>query len=89
MIVAYVDARYCEGCDGFDVVPCEGSIASVASGSVVIGSGSGLNDKRTAFAFNPSCLIALRGCASIAELAPALWHGTAAGTVECTTANQQ
>jgi hypothetical protein len=56
MIVAYVDAKYCEECKEFDVVPCEGSVASLASGSVMIGFGSGPKEKRTAFGFNPSCL---------------------------------
>lgn len=32
VIVAYVDAKYCEGCKGFEVVPCEGFVASLASG---------------------------------------------------------
>jgi hypothetical protein len=89
MIVAYVDAKYCKGRDGFDVIPCEGSIASLASGSVSIGSGSGLEEKRAAFAFNPSCLTTFRGCTTIADLAPALWHGSASGTVQCATAGRQ
>jgi len=82
-IVAYVDAKYCEGCKGFDVVPCEGLVASLASGSVMIGSGSAPKEKRTAFGFDSSCLTSFRGCASIPDLAPTLWRGTASGAVQC------
>lgn len=89
MIGAYVDAKYCKGCDDFDVGPCMGSMASVASGSVRIGSGSRLIDKRAAFAFDTGCLSSLRGCASIAELLPTIWQRTAAGTVQCTTTGQR
>jgi hypothetical protein len=89
MIVAYADAKYCEGCGGFDVVPCDGTIASVASGSVMVGSGSATEHKRSAFAFNPACLTAIRGCNTIADLAPALWQGTPAGTLQCTGTEQQ
>ena len=89
MIVAYVDAKYCEGCKGFDVVPCEGFVASLASGSVMIGSGSEPEEKRTAFGFDPRCLTSFQGCASIPDLAPALWRGTASGAVQCTMAEQQ
>ncbi len=89
MIVAYVDAKYCEGCKGFDVVPCEGFVASLASGSVMIGFGSEPKEKRNAFGFDPSCLTSFQGCASIPDLAPALWRGTASGALQCTTAEQQ
>ena len=88
-IVAYVDAKYCKRCENFDINPCMGSMASVASGSVQIGSGSRLTDKRTAFAFNTGCLSSLRGCASIAELLPTIWQRTAAGTVQCATTEQR
>lgn len=89
MIVAYVDAKYCKGCKDFDVTPCLGPMASVASGSVRVGSDSELTDKRTAFAFNTGCLSSLRGCASIAELLPTIWQRTAAGTVQCATTEER
>jgi hypothetical protein len=82
-IVAYVDTKYCEGCKGFVVTPCEGSMASMASASVRIGSGSGLNERRTAFGFNTECLSSLRACASIAELLPSVWQSSPTGTVQC------
>ena len=89
VIGAYVDAKYCKECDSFDVDPCEGPIASFANGSVRIGSGSGLEAKRAAFAFNPSCLTSFYGCASIADLSPALWRGSSSGVVQCTSAEQR
>lgn len=89
MILTYVTAKYCKSCDGFDVVPCEGDLASVASASVRIGSGSRLEQKRAAFAFNPSCLTSLQGCASVADLAPALWRGTATGALQCRAAQKE
>jgi hypothetical protein len=89
MMVAYADARYCDGCKGFDVVPCEGFVATLASGSVMIGFGSGRKEKRAAFGFDPSCLTSFRGCGSVPDLAPTLWRVTASGAVQCTTAEQQ
>jgi len=89
MIGAYVDAKYCKECSGFDVDPCDGPIASFASGSVRIGSASRIEEKRAAFALNPSCLTSFRGCASIADLGPALWRGSASGAVQCTAAEQR
>jgi hypothetical protein len=83
MVLAYVDAKYCDGCDDFDVSPCTGTTASVASGSVRIGSGSALLNKRTAFAVNAECFDSFRGCASIAELLPTIWHATSTGTLQC------
>lgn len=82
--VAYVDAKYCNECGGFHVGPYEGLIASFASGSAMVGSRSTLKEKRAAFAFNASCLTAFRGCTTIAELAPQLWHVSASGATECT-----
>jgi hypothetical protein len=87
--VAYVDAKYCNECDGFDVSPCEGPIASFGSGSARIGSRSTRKEKRAAFAFNSSCLTAFRGCTTIAELAPQLWHGSVSGATQCTDADRQ
>jgi hypothetical protein len=87
-IVAYVDAKYCDGCDEFFVTPCTGTAASVASGAVSIGSRSALLNKRTAFGFNSECFNSLRGCASIAELLPTVWHATSAGTFQCATFDQ-
>jgi hypothetical protein len=88
MVLAYVDAKYCDGCDDFDVSPCTGTTASVASGSVRIGSRSALLNKRTAFAVNAECFNSLRGCTSIAELLPTVWHATSAGTLQCATFDQ-
>ncbi len=87
--VAYVDAKYCNECDGFDVVPCEAPTASFGSGSVMVGSRSTLKEKRAAFTFNPSCLTSFRGCANIAEFAPQIWHGSASGATRCTDADRQ
>jgi hypothetical protein len=89
MILAYVDTKYCESCNGFDVVPCEGDLASVASASVSIGSGPHLEQKRAAFAFNASCLTSLRGCSSVADLAPAIWRGTTTGALRCRAAQNE
>ena len=85
MVVAYVDAKYCDGCDNFDVGPCTGTTASIAVGWVRIGSGSALLNKRTAFGFNAECFNTLRGCASIAELLPTVWHADSSGTLRCAT----
>ena len=71
-MVAYVDAKYCEECNDFDIVPYVGATASVRSGSVSIGSRSRSVDKKTAFGFNTECLSSLRGCASVAELLPTI-----------------
>jgi hypothetical protein len=88
MVLAYVDAKYCDGCDEFDLSPCTGTTASVASGSVGIGSRSALLNKRTAFAVNAECFKKIRGCASIAELLPAVWRATSTGALECATFDQ-
>jgi hypothetical protein len=89
MIVTYVDAKYCKGCENVDVTPCTGSMASVASASVRIGSGSRLAEKRAAFAFNTGCLSGLPRCGSIAELLPNVWQRTAVGTVQCANTEQR
>lgn len=89
MILAYADARYCEECDGYDIVPCDDSIASVASGSVRLGTRSGSKQKRSAFAFNPSCLTSLRGCGNISDIAPALWRGTSKGEIQCRAVDEK
>jgi hypothetical protein len=89
MVVTYVDAKYCKDCNDFDVSPCVGATASVASGAVWIGSRSRSPDKHTAFAFSTECLSGLRGCANIAELLPTIWHTTSAGTLQCASPDQQ
>jgi hypothetical protein len=88
-MVAYVDAKYCEECNDFDIVPCAGATASVRSGSVSIGSRSRSVDKKTAFGFNTECLSSLRGCASVAELLPTIWGTTSEGTFQCTSSDLQ
>ena len=89
MVLAYADAKYCKDCGYFDVVPCEGTSTSVGTGSVTIGSRSRFVDKQTTFAFNTECFVGLRGCASVAELLPTIWHTTSAGTLQCTSPDQQ
>jgi hypothetical protein len=89
MVLAYADVKYCEECGDFDVIPCEGTSTSVASGSVKIGSRSRFVDKQTTFAFNTECFVRLRGCATVAELLPTIWHTTSAGTLQCTSPGQQ
>jgi hypothetical protein len=89
MVLVYVDAKYCDGCDNFDVSPCTGRTASVASGSVRIGYRSALLNKRAAFAVNTECFNSLGGCASIAELLPTVWHATSTGTLECAAFDQR
>jgi hypothetical protein len=89
VVLAYVDAKYCKECSDFDVVPCGVATASVRSGSVMIGSRSRLVDKQAAFAFNADCLSSLRGCASVAELLPTIWHTTSEGALQCTSSDQQ
>jgi hypothetical protein len=89
MIVAYVDHKYCKECERFDVDPSKEPIVPFASGSVRIGFGSTHEEKRAAFAFNPSCLTVFRGCTSVADLAPAIWRKSASGNVQCTTAQQR
>ena len=87
-VVAYVDAKYCEECNDFGIVPCVGATASVRSGSVRIGSRSRFVDKQTAFGFNTECFSGLRGCASVAELLPTIWGTTSEGTIQCTSSDQ-
>jgi hypothetical protein len=88
-MVSYVDAKYCEDCNDFEVVPCVGATASVRSGSVRIGSRSRSLDKQAAFGFNTECFNSLRGCASVAELLPTIWRTTSEGTLQCTSSDQQ
>lgn len=87
-MVAYVDAKYCEECNDFDIVPCEGASVSVRSGSVRIGSRSRFADKQTTFGFNAGCFNSLRGCASIAELLPTVWRTTSDGTLRCASSDR-
>jgi len=88
-MVAYVDAKYCEECNGLDIVPGVGATGSVRSGSVRIGSRSRSVDKQTAFGFNTECFDTLRGCTSVAELLPTIWRTTSTGTLQCISSDQQ
>lgn len=81
MIVAYTDAKYCEECVEFDVVPSEGLKSEVASGSVRVGSRSTVTQKRRAFGFNPFCMSTPKGCGSIAHLVPTVWDESIDGTL--------
>ncbi len=89
MVLAYADAKYCEDCGDFNVVPCDGTSTSVGSGSVRIGSRSRFGDKQTTFAFNTECFVRLRGCGSVAELLPTIWQTTSAGKLQCTRSDQR
>jgi hypothetical protein len=82
MIVAYADAKYCEQCAEFDVVPCEGPKSEIASGSVRVGSRSTPIQERNAFGFNAKCLTTPKGCGSIAELLPTIWDETKEGMMQ-------
>jgi hypothetical protein len=86
-MVVYVDAKYCEECNDFDIVSCVGATASVGSGSVRIGSRSRPVDKQVAFGFKTECLSSLRGCASVAELLPTIWSTTSDGTLQCASSD--
>ena len=85
---AYVNAKYCEGCNGFYSGSCGFSNAKTRSGSVDIDLSSSLDEKRKAYGFNPRCLSNLRGCASVAEILPSIWQVTRTGEVQCTTDNR-
>ncbi len=61
MILAYTDAKYCEACNDFS-----------AGNSVNIDLGSQTFQKRAAFGFNTNCLLSVRGCATAADLRPAV-----------------
>jgi hypothetical protein len=61
MILAYTDAKYCETCNDFS-----------SGNSVNVDLGSQPLQKRAAFGFNTNCLLSLRGCATPADLLPAV-----------------
>ena len=61
MILAYTDAKYCEGCNDFS-----------AGNSVSVDLGSQTLQKRAAFGFNTNCLLSVRGCATPVDLLPAV-----------------
>jgi len=62
MILAYTDAKYCNGCNPF----------SIGGNSVSVDSDSQASEQRAAFGFNTYCFSSLRACASAAELLPAV-----------------
>jgi hypothetical protein len=61
MMLAYTDAKYCKACNDFS-----------SGNSVSIDLGSQAFRKRGAFGFNTNCLLSVRGCATPAELLPAV-----------------
>jgi len=63
MALAYTDAKYCVACNDFS-----------SGSSVNIDLGSQAPQKRGAFGFNTNCLLSVRGCATSAELLPAVQH---------------
>jgi hypothetical protein len=61
MILAYTDAKYCEACKDFS-----------SGNSVNIDLGSQALQKCAAFGSNTNCLLSVRGCATPADLLPAV-----------------
>lgn len=59
--LAYTDAKYCEACNDFS-----------GFNSVNIDLGSQTLQKRAAFGFNTNCLLSVSGCATPADLLPAV-----------------
>ena len=60
-ILAYTDAKYCKACNDFS-----------SDKSLNIDLGSQAFRKRGAFGFNANCLLSLKGCATAADLLPAI-----------------
>ena len=60
-ILAYTDAKYCKACNDFS-----------SANSVSIDLGSQPLQKRGAFGFNTNCFLSVRGCATPADLLPAV-----------------
>lgn len=63
MILAYTDAKYCNACNDFS-----------SHNSISIDLSSQGSQKRAAFGFNTDCLLSMKGCATAAELLPAVQH---------------
>lgn len=63
MILAYTDAKYCKACNDFS-----------SGNSLNIDLGSQAFRKRGAFGFNADCLLSVKGCATAADLLPAIHH---------------
>jgi len=63
MILAYTDAKYCQACNDFS-----------SGNSLNIDLGSQDLRTRAAFGFNAGCLTSVKGCATAADLLPAIHH---------------
>jgi hypothetical protein len=61
--LAYTDAKYCKACNDFS-----------SSNSLNIDLGSQALRKHGAFGFNSNCLLVVKGCATAADLLPAIHH---------------
>jgi hypothetical protein len=68
-------------CDYFYVDPHGRNVLKTWNGSVMFGQMATMKQRRAAWALNPDCFTARRGCTNITELLPTIWKLTSPGAV--------